>query len=158
MTCKGLLSIFSQNGHFSTLSCCSTKIFLKQLSEENNGLITDIVVEDETKEKKFEDDKFILCAQCLNLIAKESDQIVIGGAHRHTFANPHGILFEIVCFSFADGCRYVGPSTDEFTWFKGYVWRIAVCGKCLVHLGWHYISPGKDSFYGLIIDRLIYPK
>jgi hypothetical protein len=141
---------------FSALSCFSTKTFLKQPSEENGSLKTDILAGDETGEQIFEDDKFVLCAQCLNAIAKLTDRIEIGGAHRHTFANPHGILFDIGCFSFADGCRYLGPSTNEFTWFKGYAWRIAVCGKCLLHLGWQYTFSGKDSFYGLIIDRLIY--
>jgi hypothetical protein len=149
---------FFQCGSFSILSRHSAKILLKQPSEENGGLIADIVVEDEAGEQIYEDDKFIRCSQCLNSIARPNDRIVIGGAHRHTFANPHGILFEIACFSFADGCGYLGPDTDEFTWFKGYAWRIAVCGKCLFHLGWQYISSGKDSFYGLIIDRLIYPK
>jgi len=134
------------------------KNLLKQPSEESGGLKTEIMVEDESGEQISEDDKFIRCAQCLNAIAKPTERIVIGGAHRHTFANPHGILFEIACFSFADGCRYLGPGTDEFTWFKGYDWRIALCGKCLVHLGWQFTSAGKDSFYGLIVDRLIYPK
>ncbi len=131
---------------------------LKKRSELNGGTITTIRVEDEAGEKTIEDDRFIRCGQCLNAIAKPTDRIVIGGTHRHTFANPHGILFEIACFSFADGCRYLGPATEEFTWFRGYAWKIAVCGKCLFHLGWQYISLDKNSFYGLIVDRLIYPK
>jgi hypothetical protein len=134
------------------------KNLLKQPSDENGGLKTDIIVKDETGEKIIEDDKIVRCAQCLNAIASLVDQIVIGGAHQHTFANPHGILFEIACFSIADGCRYLGPGTDEFTWFKGYVWRVVVCRRCLLHLGWQYFSLNKNSFYGLIIDRLIYPK
>lgn len=147
---------FFQCDHFPDQTCCSAIILLKQPSEENGGLNTDILLEDETGEQIFEDDQFIRCAQCLNAIAKPADRIEIGGAHRHTFANPHGILFEIACFSLADGCRYLGSGTDEFTWFKGYAWRIAVCGKCLLHLGWQYTSSGKNSFWGLIIDRLIY--
>ncbi len=147
---------FFQCNHPRALSWCSSKMLLKQPSEENGGLKTDILVEDETEEQNVEDDKFIRCAQCLNRIAKSTDRVVIGGGHHHTFANPHGIVFEIACFSFADGCKYIGPVSDEFTWFKGYGWKIAVCGKCLLHLGWHYTSPGRDSFFGLIINRLIY--
>jgi hypothetical protein len=143
--------------HRPVLSYYSMKILLKQPSEENGGLITDILVEDKTEEQIVEDDKFIRCAKCLNSIARQADEIIIGGSHRHTFANPHGILFEIACFSFADGCGTLGPSTGEFTWFKGYAWKVAVCGKCLSHLGWQYTSSGKGSFFGLIIDRLIYP-
>lgn len=135
-----------------------TENLLKQPSEEKGDLNADILVEDETAEHILEDDKFIRCAQCLNAIANPADRISVGGAHEHTFANPHGILFEIACFSLADGCGNFGPGTDEFTWFKGYSWRIAVCRKCLFHLGWQYSSSAKDSFFGLIVDRLIYPE
>lgn len=129
----------------------------KEPSEENGGFKTDIMHEDETWEKHLENDQIIRCSQCLNTITRMIDRIVIDGAHQHTFANPHGIIFEIACFGTADGCRHMGPGTDEFTWFKGYVWKIAVCGKCLLHLGWQYFSSGSGGFYGLIVDRLIYP-
>lgn len=136
-----------------------TENLLKLPSEENGGLKTDLLVEDETGEQISEEDKFIRCAQCLYAIAKPENRIVVGGSHQHTFANPHGILFEIACFSLADGCGYLGTGTEEFTWFKGYAWRIAVCRKCLFHLGWRYnLLSGSDSFYGLIVDHLVYPE
>jgi len=72
-----------------------------------------------------------------------------------SFANPHGIVFEIGCFTAVKGCGYVGPPSDEFSWFAGYDWRVAVCFMCLTHLGWFFSSAGKESFHGLILDRLI---
>jgi hypothetical protein len=107
--------------------------------------------EDETRA-----DRYILCRNCRNRITHTDARISIQGAHRHTFANPHGIVFEIGCFQTADGCGYIGAPTAEFTWFKGYRWRVAVCRACLVHVGWHFAS-GVSGFVGLIIDQLIFP-
>jgi len=80
---------------------------------------------------------------------------MVDGAHAHTFANPEGIVFEIGCYRDAWGCGYLGPLSPEFTWFAGYVWRIAVCSNCLVHLGWRFSSPDGHFFHGLITNRLI---
>ena len=52
---------------------------------------------------------------------------------------------------------YIGPETDEFTWFKGYRWRIAVCGRCQVHLGWRFRSANRAEFHALILDKLLLP-
>ena len=79
------------------------------------------------------------------------------GAHQHTFANPGGIVYQIGCFQSAKGCAQTGPATDEFSWFKGFRWRIVVCRACLLHLGWVFISHARGHFYGLILDRLIFP-
>jgi hypothetical protein len=106
------------------------------------------------KEELTDSGKFLLCRQCLQTITHRSHQIIVNGAHEHTFANPHGIVFEIGCFKSAAGCGYVGRPTDEFTWFKGFMWQIAVCGSCLSHVGWLFTSSSVDSFVGLILDRL----
>ncbi|HNS99887.1 MAG TPA: cereblon family protein [Polyangiaceae bacterium] len=80
-------------------------------------------------------------------------RIEVAGAHRHTFANPHGLVFQIGCFSEATGCRGTGPASDDFTWFSGYEWQVGVCARCGIHLGWRFISH-RTSFFGLIVDRL----
>jgi hypothetical protein len=49
----------------------------------------------------------------------------------------------------------VGGASAEFSWFSGYRWRVALCGRCLGHLGWRFEQ--GDSFYGLILDRLLFP-
>jgi hypothetical protein len=72
----------------------------------------------------------------------------------HTFANPHGLVFEIGCFREAAGCSLLGAPTDEFTWFHGFRWRVACCMRCLCHLGWCFTSGAGGRFFGLIVDRL----
>ncbi len=100
----------------------------------------------------------IVCRACGATITQPDQAISIAGAHRHTFANPHGIVFEIGCFRNAPGCAHVGPATDDFTWFAGYLWRIAICGVCHEHLGWRYVLSGQaEGFHGLIVDKLIFP-
>ena len=121
---------------------------------QDNGLPA-ASIEEETKEDMLEIEEYIRCRQCRNIIASPDDRIAIQGAHRHTFANPHGIVFEIGCFKGVKGCGHVGAPSDEFSWFSGYSWRVAVCFMCLTHLGWLFAAGGKESFHGLILDRLI---
>ena len=97
----------------------------------------------------------IVCRQCLHTITFATEHRIINGAHIHTFANPEGIIFEIGCYHDAIGCGYIGSASSEFTWFDGYVWRIAVCGSCLVHLGWRFSGADGHFFHGLITSRLI---
>ena len=97
----------------------------------------------------------IVCRQCLNVITSSSERKVVNGAHAHTFANPEGIVFEISCYRDAWGCGYVGPASPEFTWFAGYLWRIAICGNCHAHLGWRFTAPDGLFFHGLITSQII---
>ena len=96
----------------------------------------------------------IYCRFCLQGITTAAERVSQSGAHRHTFANPHGMVFEIGCFRRAPGCRTQGEATREFSWFSGYAWRLALCGRCLNHLGWRF-QDRSDSFFGLIINHLI---
>jgi hypothetical protein len=96
----------------------------------------------------------LVCVQCLHIITNSANRISVDGAHLHTFANPHGIVFEIGCYGAAPGCGTTGPPTDDFSWFKGYEWKIALCRRCLSHMGWQFIS-GHSLFYGLIMERLM---
>lgn len=122
----------------------------KETQETPMGL-----VEAEADEQILEHEAYIRCRQCRSVIASPEDRIIVQGSHQHTFANPHGIVFEIGCFSAVKGCGHVGPPSDEFSWFAGYSWRVAACLMCLTHLGWLFSSPGKEGFHGLILDRLI---
>ncbi len=100
----------------------------------------------------------VLCRECLHPITREQDRTEVHGAHQHTFANPSGIVFTIGCFQFADGCGAAGSPSDEFTWFKGFSWRVAVCTACLNHLGWLFSASSGAAFWGLILDHLIFPE
>jgi hypothetical protein len=130
---------------------------LRRPSEKHGGEKPEDIVEAASEEEAAEEDEHILCRQCRKIITHPAEQIQINGAHQHTFANPHGIVYQIGCFGSAMGCGSVGPVTDEFTWFPGYNWQIAVCGSCLTHLGWTFFSGGGGRFYGLILDHLIFP-
>jgi hypothetical protein len=107
------------------------------------------------EEKSSQEEVYILCRDCLHPVTRPSDRIGVQGRHRHTFANPHGVVYEIGCFRSVLGCGVIGPASDEFTWFAGHYWRVCVCAACLVHLGWRFASTGGEAFYGLILDRLV---
>lgn len=99
----------------------------------------------------------IRCRRCLQGVTRPSDRIVRNGAHRHAFANPVGIVFDIGCFRSVQGCGYAGSPTSEFTWFSGYRWRVVYCGMCLSHLGWVFDATGLERFHALILNRLADP-
>ena len=109
-------------------------------------------IEDPEEETRHE--PVIVCRQCRKHITDESRRLSVDGANRHTFANPHGFVFEIACFGSAVGCLRAGSLSDEFTWFKGYSWQAVICADCMTHLGWFFISSGGHHFFGLIVDRL----
>ncbi|MFC1516862.1 cereblon family protein [Thermodesulfobacteriota bacterium] len=123
--------------------------------EKQNVETTENAAKDEASEKESDEEKFLLCRQCHQIITSPAERTVVQGSHQHTFANPHGIVYEIGCFRNVIGCGYAGPATDEFTWFSGFSWRVALCTLCLTHLGWRFVSPGGEGFSGLILDRLI---
>ncbi len=111
-------------------------------------------VEDKSEEKSPDGDEYLLCANCRKIITAHDHGTVINNSHKHTFANPHGNVYEIGCFISAD-CACFGRPSIEFTWFTGYAWRIATCGRCRTHLGWQFISTADSIFYGLILDCLV---
>ena len=119
------------------------------------GKLPDINAAEDAADLGAQGERYILCRQCFHMITGPDEGIWMNGSHRHTFANPVGVVYEIGCFNSAPGCRVVGPASDEFTWFSGYLWRVAICSKCLTHLGWHFLPSGVHGFYGLILDRLI---
>ena len=116
-----------------------------------------VAVEEEDAEQSPEEEPYIVCRQCRQAITRPRERISIQGSHQHTFANPHGIVFEIGCFKDVTGCGYAGEATDEFSWFAGYRWRICFCSMCLTHLGWIFSSDSGDIFHALILDRIIQP-
>jgi filamentous hemagglutinin family protein len=102
---------------------------------------------------KDEEEKAVVCRVCLHRISTVEKQISVDGAHTHTFFNPAGIVFEIICFSMAPGCAVYGNASSEFSWFSGFTWRLALCANCRTHLGWFFES-SDSSFFGLILKKL----
>jgi len=128
---------------------------LREPSESRDDSFSDVAVEEKTEEEEASSGDNILCRQCHQVITSEMERVAIQGSHQHTFANPNGNVFEIGCFGHTIGCAYAGPPSIEFTWFAGFSWRVAMCGMCLTHLGWHFESAGGKNFHGLIADRLV---
>ena len=117
-----------------------------------------ISLPDEKEDEQAQETRQIVCRQCHNVITRPEEKIEVNGSHQHTFANPNGLIFKIGCFQTAEGCGYTGEATEEYSWFRGYAWRVAVCGKCLTQIGWLFsASMGVSRFNGLILDRLIIP-
>ncbi|MCG8614811.1 MAG: cereblon family protein [Desulfobacterales bacterium] len=102
----------------------------------------------------------VRCRTCNHTVAKSESRISIEQKFAHTFANPAGHVFEIGCFRQAEGCVAASPPSDEFSWFRGYAWRVGICRHCQVQLGWVFSSvtdANPPRFFGLILDQLILP-
>ncbi|MBT8330807.1 MAG: hypothetical protein KJP06_00640 [Deltaproteobacteria bacterium] len=140
-----------------TVEIVHTPLF-RERSRKNDGRGAPELAEEEAPEQEPEEEEYILCRQCRQAITRPVERITVQGSHQHTFANPHGVVFEIGCFKTAQGCGYAGPPSTEFTWFSGYAWRVSFCTLCMTHLGWAFIADSGDSFHGFIIDRLIQPE
>lgn len=102
-----------------------------------------------------EQDRPLCCTACRGPVTAAAQRSVQAGRHEHVCANPEGILFRIGCFAQAPGCIIIGRPTSRWTWFPGFRWRVALCGRCGAHLGWHFGDGSGDGFYGLIINRLM---
>jgi hypothetical protein len=126
----------------------STLLFFDPHGEEQRG--QRVKARPDTKPKK---EKRLFCAACRHPVTHQDQRIVVQDGHEHRFINPHGITYHIGCFREAAGCAASGEATLEYTWFRGYAWRIALCAHCRAHLGWRFESPG-EYFHGLISDRL----
>lgn len=96
-----------------------------------------------------------ICATCGAEVTRGEAAIEVGGSHAHTFLNPDGIVFRIVCFRHAAGAVSVGPESTYWTWFPGFAWRSALCRACVSHLGWSF-RDASSSFVALILERMIY--
>lgn len=110
------------------------------------------------QDKPEEDDSAgrarILCRACNHPITSAECRIAVNGSHAHTYFNPHGIAFEIGCFSAASGVFVHGAPSHEFSWFPGYAWRYAHCANCHTHLGWQFVRGRAADFLGLILGNL----
>lgn len=100
-----------------------------------------------------EDDGTLRCATCEHRISDRAYRMEMGGAHEHTFVNPGGFVYTIGCFVAAPGCVHAGVPEEAFSWFPGWSWQVAECGRCRTHLGWVFRCAG-EQFHGLILAAL----
>jgi DNA-directed RNA polymerase subunit M/transcription elongation factor TFIIS len=106
-----------------------------------------IRVEEKTE---IQPQKTVRCKNCGHEVTSPELAIEPNG---HTFRNPLGFSFYVICYRDAPGTYDAGEPTTEHCWFPGYAWSFAICKKCHSHLGWWYC--GQDRFAGLIATRLI---
>lgn len=99
-----------------------------------------------------EENKKLFCSFCKNHITNIDEAISINGAQWHTFKNPAGFTYSVSCYRSAPGCSVTGVSTNEYSWFSGYEWQVAICNSCKEQLGWLFTN--DQRFYALITDRL----
>lgn len=125
-------------------------------SEEKRSQVPKSFERSETRvtEEPENEESWIVCRKCRQRLSRPSEGTIINGAHRHIFANPSGIVFEIACYRNVQGCSSAGPPSTEFTWFAGHSWQIIICAGCLTHLGWRFVSNHGGQFHGFIVDRI----
>ena len=138
-----------------THSQSSTALRFDKLSWERIEDQLRTAQDDEEEDQENSEGRRLYCAKCRRLITREDQRIRIQGMHEHVFSNPQGLVFRIGCFATAPGCGHVGAPTEEWTWFPGHQWQIAVCGSCGAHIGWRYISGDGNLFHGLILWSLV---
>ncbi|MBF0377013.1 MAG: hypothetical protein HQK72_05975 [Desulfamplus sp.] len=158
------------NSHINVSLFKSTPSHLYDISTSNG------TKDKSNKSIKIEEKKVIVCAFCGNSITDVSQIISVNGSHQHVFVNPHGIVFDTICFNQCDGCIVDSSLSSEFSWFHGYSWKVAGCNRCYRHLGWLFLldninSPCNKidtslvgvksflykSFYCLILQNIIIP-
>ena len=98
-------------------------------------------------------DDALRCAICEHRISEPAYRIEMSDAHEHTFVNPAGVVHHIGCFAAAPGCAHVGATEEAFSWFPGWKWQVAICGRCHTHVGWIFRCAGSQ-FHGLILAAL----
>lgn len=126
-----------------------------KLTNNTVDLAQQINIANEDKpEDKSDDKEFLCCVNCHNPITHQTHGIYINESHQHTFANPHGIIYQIACFAQAPGCVAISQPENYFSWFPGYTWQVAVCEQCFNLLGWVFCS-STNKFFGLISNKLI---
>jgi len=98
------------------------------------------------------EDDDIYCAACSTVITQDRHRVERNEVHEHTVFNPAGKIFTIQCFKEAQNIAVTQDASSEFSWFRGYEWRICGCAQCQTHLGWRFEGP--DIFYAFIKSAL----
>lgn len=128
---------------------------LKDDGTENRGAPTERHDDDTQTERR----RSIRCRRCDHEISDAAAVFSFDSDRAsRVFANPHGILHEILTLRYARDLVVTSPPTTEFTWYPGYAWEIAHCGQCLAHVGWSFSAVDDQqpaTFWGLRRNAII---
>jgi hypothetical protein len=111
-----------------------------------------------TTEKKTDEklERAVRCARCGHGLTSEKQKIDVGGRHGHTFMNPSGVIFHIVCYREVPGAVVEGLPEKATSWFPSTAWQYAHCGSCRGQIGWAYVNlEDGERFFGLIEDSIV---
>jgi hypothetical protein len=98
-------------------------------------------------------ERAVRCNRCNHALTSTRERIEVEGKHAHSFVNPSGILFHVVCYRAVDGARVEGTPESFTSWFAGTAWVYALCAQCTGHVGWSYVHlHDGDRFFALIED------
>jgi cereblon len=90
--------------------------------------------------------KRILCRWCGEALSDVSAIFATSASGTaQTFLNPYGFLHEVVTVRWARSLTLSGPPTTEFTWYPGYAWEVASCGRCRAHVGWAFRAVSNEE-------------
>lgn len=106
------------------------------------------------KEIQFlESFNLIRCKNCLTLITKRSDMVVMSrDGPLNAYVNQHGYVHETITVYNASGLALQGSPVKEHSWFPGYAWTIANCATCESNMGWLFRATKNllpRSFWGI---------
>jgi hypothetical protein len=113
-------------------------------------------------ERERDEELPVRCARCGHALTTRKERIEVNGRHGHTFMNPSGVVFDIVCYRAVDGARTEGVPEKETSWFPGTAWVYAHCRGCGSQVGWGYVwidavHDDGQRFFGLIVDCIACP-
>ena len=126
----------------------------RTLKDPGRGQSPEREIKSSPADEVLEEEGWIVCRQCRQRLTRPSHRISINGSHRHNFANPSGIVFEIECYAQVQGYQVWGKPSREFAWFAGHSWEIVICSQCSIHLGWLFTGTRSSRFFGLIVEHL----
>ncbi|KAF4696949.1 hypothetical protein FOZ60_013300 [Perkinsus olseni] len=70
----------------------------------------------------------------------------------YSATNPHEYRFDVCRANPAElahgGIRVTNPPQEEFSWFPPYLWMMALCNTCGVHLGWAFCTADEAENRG----------
>eukprot|EP00899_Mesostigma_viride_P010433 jgi/Mesvir1/19391/Mv10426-RA.1 len=61
------------------------------------------------------------------------------------YVNTNGFVHEAVTVRHVSGLQLEGDPQTEHSWFPGYAWTIAYCGRCGEHMGWRFTRVRNSS-------------